>query len=229
MTRVFAGIVLSLTTAATNAATFEIDATAFAPSANVITFETGDTGLTYPPGVSQFVEDSVSGLPRGAHWFNGSFSFVNLRRQPNPAFGLQAFGNLVSAPGYSDLAIVFASPVQAVGGWLAPDALGTTAHVIDFRVLGATGNVLGSTTVTLSTDYLNQLNDAFRFAGLASTDGIYRAEWRIVGDTTNEGFFSVDNVTFGAIVPIPSTIWLLITGIAALGGRNWMPRQKINS
>lgn len=54
--------------------------------------------------------------------------------------------------------------------------------------------------------------DATVFAGVASDAGITRAEW--LGGNT--GFFGVDNVLYGSVVPTLSAAWLFGSALSGL-------------
>lgn len=205
---------LSFFSLETHAAVQDVLPSDFAPSATLITFdETGTTELPSIPGVS-FPYDIGVVVPLPQHYVAGAADSAHFQRPYDPQYGIAAYSNLVGSSGYSDLAIDFESPVAAIGGWLAPSTYYDTAHVIDFRVLDAAGNLLGHRVVELSAD---PILDPFRFVGLGATAGIRRAEWRIVGDVMREGGFSVDNVTFGDLRPVPLPAAGVLFG-SAMGG-----------
>ena len=178
----------------------------FDASATVITFE-GSLSLPVVPGVT-FVNTS----PPDSPWFMGSVGTTV------SFFGTNGMANLVSTT-YSDLAIVFASPVDAVGAWVGnvPDFRNSTVASVTVRALDSSSNVLETAVVPLS-----PANGTPTFFGFSSATGISRIEW--LGG--NSGFFAVDNVTFGdvAVAPEPASMLLFGTALLGAGVRRW--RQK---
>jgi hypothetical protein len=156
----------------------------FAPGASVITFETGTTAPPTIPGVA-FIEF-------GGFGGSSSAKFVGAE------FGNQAYGDLVGST-FTDLAIQFTTPQPAIGGWVGKitNFLNNAADQMTLKVYGpTTTNLLETLPVTLP----SQL-DVPVFAGIARPEGIARIEW--VGGNT--GFFGIDNVKYGALVPEPTS------------------------
>ena len=175
-----------LALAAHRASAAPIAAADFAPGASVITFETGTTADPIIPGVNFVNTGGFSG--------SAAADFVG------PEFGNQAYSNTVGGT-FADLAIVFTTPQPAVGAWVGKitNFLNNPAEQMTLRVYGASG-LLESQSVTLPLTL-----NVPTFAGIARPEGITRVEW--IGNNT--GFFAIDNVTYGAVVPEPGLIaWL---------------------
>lgn len=172
----------------------------FSSSAAIIDFEGPTTALPVIPGVTFPQEGPIN----GPGWFASTTSFTNT------FFGNKVFANLVSSA-FSDLAIEFATPVQAVGGWVGQlrNFLTANPETITFSIFGANG-LLEEVEVLLPV--LGFSTPAF--VGLRSDAGITRVEWR----NGNTGFFGVDNVIYGAAaVPEPQTWLLTLAGLGLLG------------
>ncbi len=186
-----------------SAATTPITPSDFLPGASVIGFETGSTGLPTVPGVT-FLRESPD-----PQWFSATGAFIDA------FFEEQVMTNLVSST-FSDVAIEFATPVQAVGAWVGKveNFLSEYPDVLDVRVLDSLGNELAATTVDLP---FPERGDNPLFVGYRSDAGIARIEW-LGGDS---GFFGADNVTYGDAVPEPTTGLLLVAGAAA-----WFCRRR---
>lgn len=170
------------------AATVAISESQFLEGASVIDFEDGNTtALPTVEGVS-FVQEGLS--------FRGSKNFSGY-------FGEKSYSNLVSAD-YTNLGVEFDNPQQAVGAWVGqiPNFANTMPDYIRFAVYGDEDNLLGEAILDLPQELNNWV-----FAGFASDEGISRIEW--LGD--NQGFFGVDNITYGvAEVPVPAS-WVLFS------------------
>lgn len=168
----------------------------FAADAQIIDFEGPSTALPSIPGIS-FPREGIINSPG---WFSSTSSFNST------FFGDKVFANLVSRR-YSDIAIEFLDPVQAVGGWLGQidSGGGGNPETITFSIFGIAG-LLDEIIVDLPTIGF----ETPVFVGLSSDIGITRVEWR----NQNTGFFGVDNVIYGAVsVPEPSTFMLLLIGM----------------
>jgi hypothetical protein len=158
-----------------------IDPGDFLPGATVIDFETGTTfPLPEVTGVT-FPNNGPSST-----WFAGNALFGS------PAlFGAQSYTNLVSST-FSDLAIVLDSPAPALGAWVGQN-VGTSTSVATMLTVvafDASDVILEEVMVALPSK-----SEPGLFVGFAQPSGIARVEWW--GDNT--GFFSVDNITFGAV------------------------------
>jgi hypothetical protein len=149
-----------------------------------------------------FVDTSSDTIP----YFGGDVAFGS------PAlFGAQSYCNF-SGPTYSDLAIVLAVPVPAVGAWVG-QSVGTlpdTATMLTVAVFDGSDILLEQTKVALPPKGQPGL-----FVGFARPEGIGRVEWQ----GGNTGFFCVDNITFNGAVPEPSAVLLLAGGLALVATR----------
>jgi hypothetical protein len=206
---------LLLGSAAAAALTVPIDdPAAFAPSAALIDFETGDGQLPSIDGVT-FVRE---GTQNDADWFGG------LSTVGAAMFGAQFYGNQsnLELDRFSSLAIAFEQPQPAVGAWISqmpelPNAPDTTPEFLTVTVLDAEDAVLASRVVELPP------LASPSFFGFASEVGIARIEWR----PGPAGFFGVDDVRYGAIVPEPNTALLVANGLALLAhARRRAPRRS---
>src|SRR5262245_31741306 len=176
----------------------------FAPSAQVITFETGSTGLPTVPGVTFLFT-----TPSLTQWYGSSANFSGF-------FGAQGWSNLVSTT-YSDLGIGFATPVQAIGGYVGriPNFTGQHPPAVGVELFDGPLTSLGTASIALPPAF-----DSPVVFGFTADSPI--ARFRMTGN--NSGFFSVDNFTFGSLqtqaVPEPSTLALALIGVGVLlGGR----------
>jgi hypothetical protein len=181
----------------------------FDASATVITFETGSTALPSVPGAT-FVTEGAVGSPGR---FSGSGNFSGF-------FGAQGWSNLVSTT-YSNLALAFTSPVQAVGGYVGRIPNFTDEHpsAVVVELFDSSLASLGSATIGIPAAFNSPV-----FFGFTADAGISRLEIRV----NNSGFIGVDNVTFGTlVVPEPST--LAMGGTAALFGLGaaWRRRRRV--
>ena len=134
-------------------------------------------------------------------WYGGSCNFEGF-------FGIQGWSNLVSAT-YSELGLQLATPVQAVGGYVGwiPNAAMQNPAIVLVELFNASHISLGTEQITLTPSYNSPV-----FLGLTASEPI--AGFRMTGNDT--GFFSVDNFTYGALVPEPSTVALIsLTGLGA--------------
>jgi hypothetical protein len=175
----------------------------FADGATVITFETGTTGTPTVPGMT-FLETSLISSP----WYRGSAIFTGF-------FGDQSWSNNVNATTYSELGVDFATPVQAIGGYV-----GRIWNIRDMHPSSVVIELFDSALVSLGTASIS-LPTALGspvFFGFTADRGISRI--RISGN--NAGFFAVDNFTFGplqpAAVPEPSALALAVIGLGVLAG-----------
>jgi hypothetical protein len=170
----------------------------FLPGATIIDFETGSTGLPSVPGVT-FVNE---GSPGGPGWFAGSANFDGF-------FGGQGWSNLVSLT-YSDLALVFDTPVDAVGAYVGriPNFLNEHPSTVVVELFDASSSSLGSATISIPPAF-----DSPVWFGYRADAPIARLEIRV----NDSGFIGVDNVTFGSAVPEPGSIALVGSGLAFLG------------
>ncbi len=179
-----------------NGATVSINSTQFLSGASVIDFEEGNTtALPDIEGVT-FVREGLS--------FSGSKNFDGY-------FGEKSFSNLVSS-NYTNLAIEFDNPQQAVGSWVGqiPNTTNTMPEYIRFAVYDADSNLLAEGKLDMALELNN-----WSFIGFASDEGISRVEWLV----DNQGFFGVDNITYGAaVVPLPPSGLLFLSSIAAFFG-----------
>lgn len=168
---------------------FEVTDDQFTADSTVVDFETGSTGLPSVPGLSFLME----GIPSSPDWFAGSGNFDGF-------FGQQGWSNLVST-NFSNLGVAFDSPVQAFGGWFGqiPDFLNSNPPQIEVRAFDGNSDLLFSTIVDLNAEFEDPV-----WIGFGSNDLISRAEFR-VSQFPEDGFFGVDNFTFGSVVPEPSS------------------------
>jgi hypothetical protein len=172
----------------------------FAPDVQVITFETGSTGLPTVPGVT-FLQTTPSFSP----WFGSSANFTGF-------FGAQGWSNVVSVS-YSDLGIDFATPVQAIGGYVGriPNFAGQHPPEVIVELFDSTLTSLGTASITLPPAFNSPV-----FFGFTADSPI--ARFRMTGN--NSGFFGVDNFTFGAlqtqIIPEPQALSLAAIGVGLL-------------
>lgn len=191
---------------------FSVPASYFSPAATVITFETGTTLLPTVPGVTFEQTLNIDG--------DATFS----RTGQNQFFGNQYFGNFeggTTATGFTSIAIDFATPQQAVGGYVN-EAYGYNIGSLVATVYNAAGTVTGQTTTNFATSTSPRVIPPV-FVGFADPSGISR----IVFSSPNAGFFGVDNVTFqSAAIPEPSSLVLLGTA-AATGLGVWGQKRRI--
>lgn len=167
----------------------------FLPGASIIDFETGSTALPNVPGVT-----FLGG-------FNGATGFGGVALFTQDLIGSQAFSNLESV-GYSDLGLSFSTAQPAVGAYVG-HVNSSGPNQLTVKVYGDVNgtNLLEQDVVTLPP--VGQ--HSYTWLGFARPEGIRRIEW--LGN--NQGFFGVDNVTYGAAnVPEPAAIG----GIGAIGG-----------
>ena len=182
----------------------------FAPSAQVITFETGTTALPTVPGVT-FLDTPSSDI---SPWYGGSATLSD------GFFGNQNWANLVSAT-YSDLGIQFATPVQAIGGYVGniPNFLNQHPTAVTVQLFDSSLTSLGTVSVSLPPT----LNSPV-FFGFTADAPI--ARFRMTGNNT--GFFGVDNFTFGSLkaqgVPEPGST--LVFGLIGAGTVFSLRRSK---
>ncbi len=119
------------------------------------------------------------------------------------------------------MGIDFASPVQAIGGYVAkvPNFENKSPSQVVVELFDSSQNSLGTATITLN----SALNSPV-FFGFTANEAV--ARFTISGN--NGGFFGVDNFTYGALqlqsVPEPSSIAL--GGIAALVGLGLWSRRR---
>jgi hypothetical protein len=166
----------------------------------IITFETGSTELPHIPGVTFLDTPPSDTMP----WYGGSCNFDGF-------FGMQGWSNLVSST-YSELGLQLATPVQAVGGyvgWIPNFTMQNPATVL-VELFDASHVSLGTAQITLTPAYNSPV-----FFGFTASEPI--AGFRMTGNNT--GFFSVDNFTYGALVPEPDTFALAGIGIMLLVSR----------
>lgn len=175
----------------------------FAPSAQVITFETGTTELPTVPGVT-FLDTPPSDP---SPWYGGSATLSG------GFFGNQNWANVVSAT-YSDLGIQFATPVLAIGGYVGNISNFLNQHptAVTVQLFNSSLTSLGTVSVSLPATL-----NAPVFFGFTADAPI--ARFRVTGNNT--GFFGVDNFTFGSLegqrVPEPgSTLFLGLIGAGAI-------------
>lgn len=191
-----AALAILLLAAGARAGADMIPASAFAPGATVVDFEgQATTGLPVVPGMTFVIE----GSPIAAPWYEGSTSF------DTAMFGGAHMGNHVSIT-YSDLGVAFASPMEGAGAWVSqvPNFTATFPPTLTVVALDALGAVVDQVVVALPAVDAEPI-----FVGFGSAAGIARLEWR-VGDL---GFFGVDDITFGALRPIPEPATLALTGV----------------
>ncbi len=163
---------------------------------SVITFETGSTALPSVPGVTL--------TPYGNS--DSTFSTV--------LFGHQVYGNASTAGGYTDLYAIFSPPITEVGAWgrrFSSSSGPTQLHV----------NVYGTANNLLEGGILSTTTPSPSFVGFIEPQGISKIEW--IGG--NQGFFAIDNVTFGGPpVPEPGSagvLALLLSFAATFRSRAW--------
>jgi hypothetical protein len=191
------GIVLTITgvmlagAPASRASLTPILQSEFLPGSQVVTFETGSTGLPVVPGLTFLFMDP--------YWSSGN---------PHGFFGSEGWSNTVSST-YEDLGAQFSPTVQAVGGYVGRIPNFANQHPSQVVV-----ELFNSSLVSLGTVSIN-LPPAFNspvFFGFRADEPI--ARFRMTGN--NSGFFSVDNFTFGSTVPEPAWSTLVLVGIGPL-------------
>jgi hypothetical protein len=185
----------------------------FAPGDPVITFETGTTALPVIPGVTFLQQPPSSTSP----WFNSDAEFNSF----GPGFGAQTWTNLVSTT-YSGLGLDLATPVQAIGGYVAkvPNFADQSPATVTVELLGGAQNSLGTATITLNATVNSPV-----FFGFTASAPI--AGFRMTGDTP--GFFGVDNFIYGSLQSVPSVpepSSALAVGFAALAGLGAWARKR---
>jgi hypothetical protein len=177
------------------AALVPVSQSEFGPGAQVVTFETGSTGLPAVPGLT-----FLSSGPSSSTWYGSSGNFSGF-------FDNQGWSNTVSTT-YGDLGAQFDPTVQAVGGYVGRIPNFTNQHPSQVTV-----ELFNSSLVSLGTASINlpaSLNSPV-FFGFRADEPI--ARFRMTGNNT--GFFSVDNFTF-VPVPEPASPVLVLAGVAML-------------
>ncbi len=194
-----------------------ITASEFAPGAQVIDFETGSTALPKIPGVT-FLSTPSTSYP----WFGGEAGFDSF----GPTFGAQNWQNLLGGTAndiiYSGLGLDLATPVQAIGGYVAkvPNYENLSPSQVTVELFDSSQHSLGTATITL-----NATPNSPVFFGFTASEAI--ARFTIVAPTAGAGFFGVDNFTFGALQTVPEPSTFVLEGTAALAGLGiWWRRRR---
>lgn len=141
---------------------------------SVIDFETGSTALPSVPGVTL--------APYG---FGADSTFSTV------LFGRQVYGNISGPGGYSDLFASFSPLVTEVGAWGRRFSSSSGPTQLTVNVYGPTNNLL-------ETAILSNTTPTPSFVGFIEPQGISKVEW--LGG--NQGFFAIDNITYGG-PPVP--------------------------
>ena len=116
--------------------------------------------------------------------------------------------------GFAELVFTFPSPLPTAAGIVWTD--GALNHDISFEAFGPGMVSLGVIGPFNFADAFNTgQTDEDRFFGVMDAGGIYAIR---VSNTNAAGGLEVDHVQFGAMVPIPSAIWLFLTGLVPLVG-----------
>jgi hypothetical protein len=145
--------------------------------------------------------------PGSLDWFDGDAPGA----PSGGFFGKQGWGNLVSI-NYSNLGATFTPAVQAVGGWFG-QVVGNSPSKIEVRIYDRNSLLVGDNIVNLIPALHSPL-----WIGYKSDTLISRVEYR-VNQFPDAGFFGGDNLTFGNVVPEPSTATLLLLGMLGCVGR----------
>jgi hypothetical protein len=170
------GTVLGLLFPGRGGATVVTSTNSFLGPDSVVTFETGTTALP-----------SVTGLTFSPYGTGADSTFSS------DLFGRQVYGDISGFGGYSDLFVKFSPLVTEVGAYAGAFGGSTPSH-LTVNVYGLSDQLLESTTVsTLS------VGSVHPFAGFIESQGISEIDW--LGG--NQGFFDVDNVTYGGPEPVP--------------------------
>jgi hypothetical protein len=193
-----------------------ISASQFAPDAQVIGFETGTTALPTIPGVT-FLSTSSTSYP----WYGGGAEFDSF----GPAFGSQTWENFLggnqSTIIYSGLGLDLATPVQAIGGYVAkvPNSNNLSPSQVVVELFDSSMNSLGTSTITL-----NVTDNVPVFFGFTASAPI--ATFTIVAPTPGAGFFGVDNFTYGSLQSVPEPSSLVLAGMATVAGLGIWSRRR---
>lgn len=173
-----------------------------------------------------FIREGVVSQPPTPGLFSGSTSAGAASRS---LFGSRFWGNLVNgSPSqathivqFSNLGLEFGRPRAAVGAWFAniSNFLDIHPSEILFRALDADGLLVSEFEIVMS-----GVGNPAVFVGATSERGISRVEFVVPG---SEGFFGVDNVFVGEVVPEPGIgISSLLGFTASAWRRSRRPRRK---
>jgi PEP-CTERM motif len=193
-----------------------IAASDFAPGAQVIDFETGTTSLPVISGVT-FLSTASTSYP----WFGGGAEFDSF----GPTFGAQNWENLLGGTQnniiYSGLGLDLATPVEAIGGYVAkvPNFKNLSPSQVIVELFDSSQQSLGTATITLNATVNSPV-----FFGFTASEPI--ASFTIVAPTAGAGFFGVDNFTYGGLQSVPEPSTLVLAGTAALAGLGTWSRRR---
>jgi hypothetical protein len=116
--------------------------------------------------------------------------------------------------GFAELIFTFPNPLPTAAGVVWTD--GALTHDISFEAFGPGMVSLGVIGPFHFADALNTgQTGEDRFFGVMDAGGIFAIR---VSNTNAAGGLEVDHVQFGTMVPVPSAIWLFLTGVVALVG-----------
>jgi plastocyanin len=188
----------------------------------VITFDSFDGLLTTGPvNVGAEVGDTVT-------FTSVPYSMIGANAQDlgdnglwgargNPVDGLEptptGSGNFLASAFITkrgEFGFSFANPVSSVGAWLNQyQTAGSTNNRLVFIAYDIDGNELESYTATVDTDAFGYNEGSFF--------GIQRASADIYGFGVADGSIVMDNLTYTAAVPEPSSYALMVVGLGLLG------------
>jgi hypothetical protein len=200
-----AGAIMSSNIASAATVAFS-DPAVLGDAAKIIDMETGSTAV---PTSADFVLGAGRSLldPRLLPGVSGNFDFSHRAG----LFGAEYLSNVSG----TFISIDFTDPVQAAGAWIGALQVAQASNIL-FAAFDINGNMLDEERLAAPTAPSNVF-----FAGFLSTDGIARLEWvdaAAVDSDTVSGFIAIDNITYSpSPVPLPATVWLLLSGSGVLG------------
>ncbi|NOX08070.1 MAG: VPLPA-CTERM sorting domain-containing protein [Gammaproteobacteria bacterium] len=127
-------------------------------------------------------------------------------------------GNATSI--YDPTSMTFTFDTNILGGFPTRAGLvwtdGTPNSLVDFEAFDQNGASLGVLTATLGDYSFNGTTAEDRFLGVSNAGGISKI---FISDRGSVNNIEVDHIQYGlAIVPLPASAWLLISGLIGLFG-----------
>ena len=181
----------------------EVTPDMFLSDSTFVDFETGSSAILPQIDGVTFLREGTDRDP--ANWFRGSANAVGIA-----LFDNQSFNNVRNPEldAYSHLGVAFDEPVSAIGAWfgLGASVWGENAQSLVLRAFDGDGNLIMERGVTAPPIGSPQ------WLGIAADGGIGRFEWK----WSEKGFFLVDNMMFGDVVPEPTTLIMTLVGAVFL-------------